>query len=96
MLLQRETPLDVVIATGRTVSLEYFVNSAFTNFGLDWRKHVRQDASLLRPADVSYSAANITRATLELGWTAKHSIDDVVREMCRAERERHEQGQELL
>jgi GDPmannose 4,6-dehydratase len=96
MLLQRETPLDVVIATGRTVSLEYFVKSAFSYFGLDWQEHVLQDASLLRPSDVSYSAANITRAAHELGWTAKHSVDDVVRKMCRAENELHEQGKALL
>jgi len=96
MLLQRETPLDVVIATGRTVSLEYFVSSAFAHFGLDWKAHVLQDSALLRPSDLSYSAANTTRARLELGWTARHSVDDVVREMCRAERERQEQGRILL
>jgi GDPmannose 4,6-dehydratase len=96
MLLQRETPLDVVIATGRTVSLEYFVKSAFAYFGLDWQEHVLQDVSLLRPSDLSYSAANITRAAHELRWTAKHSVDDVVRGMCRAETERHEQGKAFL
>lgn len=88
MLLQRDTPLDVVIATGRTVSLEYFVTSAFDYFGLDWTRHVVQDKSLLRPSDISYSAANIALATTELGWTAHHSVDDVVRNMCKVESER--------
>jgi GDPmannose 4,6-dehydratase len=96
MLLQRQTPLDVVIATGRTVSLEYFVSSAFSYFGLDWSKHVLHDSALLRPSDLTYSAANTTRASLELGWTARHSVDDVVREMCRAEHELQEQGKMLL
>ena len=90
LLLQRESPLDVVIATGRTVSLEYFVNSAFSHFGLDWKQHVHQDRSLLRPSDISYSAANATLARAELGWAARLSVDDVVRNMCVAETERHE------
>lgn len=90
LLLQRETPLDVVIATGRTVSLEYFVKSAFGYFQLDWKRHVLQDKALLRPSDIAYSAANIALATTELGWTARHSVDDVVRSMCKVESERRE------
>lgn len=87
LLMQRESPLDVVIATGRTVSLQYFVKSAFAYFGLDWEQHVHQDKALLRPSDIAYSAANVSLATCELGWTARHSIDDVVRNMCMAESE---------
>ena len=90
LLLQRETPLDVVIATGRTVSLAYFVKSAFGYFELDWERHVLQDKALLRPSDISYSAANIALATAVLGWTARHSVDDVVRNMCKVESERQE------
>lgn len=90
LLLQREFPLDVVIATGRTVSLQYFVKSAFAYFDLDWEHHVLQDKALLRPSDISYSAANIALARDELGWTARHSVDDVVRNMCKAESERQE------
>jgi GDPmannose 4,6-dehydratase len=90
LLLQREAPLDVVIATGRTVSLQYFVNSAFAFFDLDWEKHVLQNKSLLRPSDISFSAANIALARDELGWTARHAVDDVVRNMCKAEIERQE------
>jgi len=90
LLLQRESPLDVVIATGRTVSLEHFVKSAFAYFELDWERHVLQDKALLRPSDISYSAANTALATAELGWTARYSVDDVVRNMCKAESERQE------
>jgi GDPmannose 4,6-dehydratase len=90
LLLQRESPLDVVIATGRTVSLQYFVQCAFTHFDLDWKRHVLLDKALLRPSDIAYSSANVSLAATELGWTARHSIDDVVRNMCEAERTRWE------
>lgn len=90
LLLQRESPLDVVIATGRTVSLQYFVQRAFAHFDLDWEQHVLLDKALLRPSDIAYSAANVSLATAELGWTARHSVDDVVHNMCEAERARWE------
>lgn len=87
MMLQRRTPIDLVIATGRTVSLQHFVECAFNHFHLDWRQHVKQDPSLLRPSDLSYSAANPALAHAELGWTARMSFEDVVRRMCEAESE---------
>jgi GDPmannose 4,6-dehydratase len=90
LLLQRESPLDVVIATGKTVSLQYFVKCAFTHFDLDWKQRVLLDKALLRPSDIAYSSANASWAATELGWTARYSIDDVVRNMCEAERTRWE------
>ena len=87
-MLQEPVAHDTVIATGRTVSLRYFVECAFAHFGLDWKSHVRQDLALLRPSDISYSAANVAAATERLGWTAHHSVEDVVREMCEAESRR--------
>ena len=88
LLLQREKPLDVVIATGRTVSLEYFVKITFAYFDLDWERYVIQDHRLLRPSDIQYSAANIDLAKKELGWVARHSVENVVHSMCSAEIER--------
>jgi GDPmannose 4,6-dehydratase len=88
LLLQRQSPLDVVIATGRTVSLEYFVRAAFAYFELDWEEHVVRDKALLRPSDISYSAANVSLATSSIGWSASHSVDDVVQFMCKSESER--------
>jgi GDPmannose 4,6-dehydratase len=88
LLLQGEVPLDVVIATGRTVSLQYFVKSAFDYFDLDWEQYVVQDRTLFRPSDIAYSAANIALARDRLGWTARYSVDDVIQKMCEFEIER--------
>jgi len=88
LLLQREAPPDVVIATGRNVSLQYFAKSAFAYFDLVWEQHFLQDKAILRPLDISYSAANILLARDELGWTAGHLVDDFVHKMCRFESER--------
>ena len=84
LMLQRSEPRDFVIATGRTVSLEYFVEHAFAHFGLNWREHVRVDEGLLRPTDIAFSAADPTLAERELGWKATRDVDDVIRELCNA------------
>ena len=83
-MLQQEAPTDLVIATGRSVPLEYFVSVAFGFFKLDWRQHVRQDRSLLRPSDIKYGAADPALAAQRLGWKATMDVDRVVGEMCGA------------
>lgn len=84
LMLQQDSPEDFVIATGRSVSLRYFVDRAFAHFGLDWQHHVRQDQSLLRPSDIRMGAADPSRAAQKLGWTAKCDVDHVITAMCRA------------
>lgn len=83
-MLQQDDMADYVIATGRSVSLEYFVERAFGHFGLDWRDHVHHDPELLRPSDIRFGAANPALAAQRLGWKAPHDVDFVVSEMCLA------------
>ncbi len=83
-MLQQEQPTDLVIATGRSVSLRHFVATAFNHFGLDWQQHVEHDPTLLRPSDIRHGAADPTLAQLKLGWAATLDADDVVTAMCRA------------
>ena len=83
-MLQQEALEDFVIATGRSVSLEYFVDRAFTYFGLDWRHYVRQDKTLFRPSDIRVGAADPSHAARWLGWKAQFDVDYVVDQMCAA------------
>lgn len=86
-MLQQESPDDYVIATGETYSLEDFVAEAFRLVGLDWRKHVESDSALLRPTDLKVGRANPAKARERLGWVAKSSMPDVVRQMIAAAQE---------
>ena len=83
-MLQETDLADFVVATGRSVSLEYFVERAFACMNLDWREHVDHDESLLRPSDIRYGAADPSYVASRLGWRAEHDVDDVISEMCRA------------
>jgi GDPmannose 4,6-dehydratase len=82
-MLQMDRPDDYVIATGRSVSLEYFVERAFREFGRDWREHVETRKALLRPTDLEASYADPRKARDVLGWTARRQVEDVVTEMAR-------------
>jgi GDPmannose 4,6-dehydratase len=83
-MLRQDQAEDLVIATGRSVSLSYFVERAFRNFGLDWKQHVVIDAQFLRPSDIAFGAANTSRAQKALGWQAEHDVNFVIDAMCDA------------
>jgi GDPmannose 4,6-dehydratase len=84
-MLDRREPEDFIVATGRTVSLQYFVERAFAHFGLSWRDHTTSDSGLLRPSDIRLSAADVAETTERLGWTASRDVDEVIRLMCESE-----------
>jgi GDPmannose 4,6-dehydratase len=72
-MLALDRPIDLVIATGQTISLADFVESAFTAVGLDWRDHVETDRALIRPKEPKIIMADATQAQLLLGWKASLS-----------------------
>ena len=82
-ILQMDTPEDFVIATGKSISLEGFIELVFSEFNLDWQKYVKIKASLFRPLDLMQNHANPERAKKKLGWQAKYKVEDVVRFMVR-------------
>ena len=86
LMLQRPRADDFVVATGESHSLEEFVAAAFAEVGLDWRKHVVSDASLMRPADHAQGYANPAKAAAQLGWRARTKMPAVVSLMVQAER----------
>jgi GDPmannose 4,6-dehydratase len=85
MMLQQEKPENYVIATGKSHTLEDFVDRAFAGVGLDWHDHVDIDRTLYRPADITYANANPSRANTKLGWKATAMMPDVVKRMTEAE-----------
>jgi len=84
-MLQQETPDDYVVATGRLSSLEEFVAAAFGAVALDWREHVINDPTLLRPTDLDGFAGNARRAAEWLGWRASITMPEVAIALVRAE-----------
>ena len=83
-MLAMETPEDLIVATGKTYSLEEFVANVFETLGLDWTKYVVRDSSLVRPSDHSTGLADPSRAEQVIGWKARFSMPEVSRMMVEA------------
>jgi GDPmannose 4,6-dehydratase len=85
LMLQKDQPEDYVLATGRTHTVQRFVEQAFECVDLDYRKNVVQDPRFMRPADVDLLVGDPGRAQTELGWRAETPFEDLVRIMVEAE-----------
>src|SRR6266478_4420371 len=97
MMLQQESPEDLVIATGQQYSVREFVNAAAEELGmkLTWRGHgldekafdasgrgiVAVDPRYFRPAEVDTLIGNAGRARARLGWRPRTTFRETVREM---------------
>jgi GDPmannose 4,6-dehydratase len=73
LMLQQDKADDYVIATGVSHSVQQLVELAFGHAGLDWKKFVRTDPALLRPAEVDHLIGDPAKALTQLGW--KPTVD---------------------
>ncbi len=84
-MLQPSTADDYIIATGKSHTLIEFVETAFRMINLDWHDFVSIDQSFLRPTDIIKNKVDPSKAAVELGWKAAHSMSDVVAKMLEAQ-----------
>jgi len=84
-MVQNDKPIDYVIATGETHSVEKFLSLAFGYVDLDWRDYVRQDPQFMRPAEVDLLVGNADKARHEIGWEPTVHIDGLVKMMVDAD-----------
>ncbi len=87
-MLQQPTPGDYVVATGETHSVESLVRTAFDHVSLDWRRFVKRDRGLLRPAEVNRLVGDASRARRRLGWRPRVSFEEIIARMVDADLER--------
>jgi GDPmannose 4,6-dehydratase len=87
-MLQQPTADDYVIATGESHSVRELVETAFGCVGLDWQQYVREDPSLLRPAEVDHLIGDASKAHRVLGWSPRVAFPALVEMMVRADLDR--------
>ncbi len=85
LMLQAEEPGDYVVATGETHSVREFCELAFAEVGLDYRKFVRIDQRLYRPAEVDLLVGDASKASRLLGWAPTVPFRELVKRMVRAD-----------
>lgn len=82
MMLQQDSPEDYVICTGETHTIRDFLDVAFKQIGIDnWSNCIVIDPEFYRPAEVDYLRGENAKAKEKLGWTPKHSFEELVKLM---------------
>lgn len=84
-MLQQDVPDDYVVATGENHSVQDLVEMAFGRVGLDWKKVVRIDPELLRPAEIDTLIGDSSKARQVLGWQPKVDFQALIEMMVDAD-----------
>jgi len=86
LMLQRDTPEDYVIATGKANSVKECCEVAFDEAGLgDFEKYITIDPAFVRPAEVDHLIGNPAKAERDLGWKPQTSFEELIRLMTRSD-----------
>jgi GDPmannose 4,6-dehydratase len=97
LMLQKKTPHDYVIATGKQYSVKHFINlvAKELNLKIKWKgKGINEKAidsfgnciikcskKYLRPAEVDSLLGDSRKAKKELRWKSEYSIKDLIKDM---------------
>ncbi len=85
MMLQQDKPSDYVVATGVGATVQQFVEVAFAHAGLNWKDQLEIDQKYIRPTEFDALIGDPSKATRELGWSAKTHWEDLAKLMVDAD-----------
>ena len=85
LMLQQERADDYVIATGVSHSVRELVEVAFGHAHLDWKKYVRIDPALIRPAEVDHLVGDASKGRRQLGWEPSVRFEQLIAMMVDAD-----------
>ena len=81
MMLQTKKPEDFILCTGKQHSVKEFARLAFAEVGLDYKKYIKIDKKLKRPAEVNTLLGSYSKAKKKLGWKPTVTFKQLVKEM---------------
>ena len=100
-MMQRKTPEDYVIATGKQYSVKQFINLSLKSLGIKfyWKGKgvnsrcydlsgnciIESNKRYYRPLDVQSVIGDARKAKKELNWSPKKNIYQLIKEMIKAE-----------
>ena len=85
LMLQQKTPEDFVIATGKQHSVKEFARLAFSLLGMDYKKYIKFNKTLIRPSEVHSLLGNCNKARKKLKWKPKFKFKQLVKDMVEAD-----------
>lgn len=86
LMLQQKAPDDYVIAMGENHSVAEFVEEAFKVIGItDWKKYIKTNKELFRPAEVDFLIGDASKAKKVLKWKPKVTFPGLIQMMVEAD-----------
>ena len=84
LMLQQEDPMDFVVATGNTYSVEDYAKEAFQCINIsEHLNYIEVDPKLKRPSEVPYLRGLARKAKRRLNWEPKIDFGGLVKRMVR-------------
>jgi GDPmannose 4,6-dehydratase len=72
---------DYIVATGRSISLNYFIKKAFYIKNIDKNFYIKNNNKYLRNKEINKVYCDTRKIKRDLGWKPKHSIDQVIKKL---------------
>ena len=84
-IMQQKKPDFFVIGTGTNTSVEKFAEECFKYVGLNYKKYLKIDKKLLRPAKTKNLRADFKKAKKILNYKVKTKIKQLIKIMMEEE-----------
>jgi GDPmannose 4,6-dehydratase len=81
LMLQQEQPGDYVVATGKSHSVQSFLEIAFNYVNLNWEQYVKIHPRYFRPTEVDILLGDATKAYEILAWQPTTTFEELVKMM---------------
>lgn len=78
LMLQQETPEDMIISTNKSISLEEFVDYTFKKYDLDYTKYLVINDNLKRPNDIKVTRLSNENLFNKLKWKPINDVYHVI------------------
>ena len=102
LMLQQDKPDDYVISTGQTHTVREFIRKCLDYMDIPYKEEgheffdarnnqiiVQTNPKFFRPAEVDLLIGDCTKAKEKLGWSPKHDLGDLIRDMIGGDLERY-------
>jgi GDPmannose 4,6-dehydratase len=85
LIMQQKSPLDIILSTGKTMPLSFFISEVFSKLNLSWEDHVKYDDSLKRPSELFRIKTKPSLAKKILGWEAEYYLSSLIDKLLEEE-----------
>jgi GDPmannose 4,6-dehydratase len=81
LMLMQDNPVDYIISTGETASIQQMLEYVCYLAGLDYKDVYERDERYMRPSDVPYLLGDCTKAKSELQWQPEYNWQSTLKAM---------------